>query len=180
MKHSIRSASLFGMMLLGVIPGAILMISGPAAAQSLNPPPTPLESDLFDYLQDSKEMQEQFQDALNDLREKNYASAEAKLTEVIDYSPENPRANYYMAIAKIGGGKMAEAPEFLSAAIDNDKNYVEARDLMAVVSLQLGDREAAEEQLAELQKMQAKCERRKCDDKAKIEASVEKLSAALA
>jgi Flp pilus assembly protein TadD len=100
---------------------------------------------------------EAFRDGVAALQAEDYKTAEKKFGDVLSVAPKHPEANYYMALAKIGNGKTKGAVRYLEKAIKERDNFVEAREKLALVSIELGDSDAAREQLTEIGRLKAAC-----------------------
>lgn len=100
---------------------------------------------------------EAFRDGVAALQEKDYKKAEKKFGDVLSVAPTHPEANYYMALAKIGNGKPKNAVRYLEKAIKERSNFIEARERLALVKIELGDPDAAREQLAAIEELKTDC-----------------------
>lgn len=126
---------------------------------------------------------EAFREGVEALQAKDYKKAEKKFGDVLSVAPKHPDANYYMALAKIGNGKPKNAVRYLEKAIKERGNFVEAREKLAVVRVELGDEEAAREQLMAIETLKAECAAAgDCDDAyvARVDTAIERVAAALA
>ncbi len=123
-----------------------------------------------------------YQDGLAALQAKDYKSAEKNFGDVLSVAPKNPEANYYMALAKSGLDKPKQAVRYLERAIKERPNFVEAREKLALVSIDLGEPDEARAQLAEIEKIKAGCAvEGACDEpfKARIDKAIERVGEAL-
>lgn len=126
---------------------------------------------------------EAFREGVEALQAKDYRKAEKKFGEVLSAAPKHPEANYYMALAKIGNGKPKNAVRYLEKAIKERGNFVEARERLALVEIELGNPEAAREQLAAIEALKGECASEgACDEpfKARVDEALERVAAALA
>lgn len=126
---------------------------------------------------------ESFREGIEALQAKDYKKAEKKFGEVLSVAPKHPEANYYMALAKIGNGKSKNSVRYLEKAIKERGNFVEARERLALVQIELGDTEAAREQLAAIEALKAECASDgACDEpfKARLDEALSRIAAALA
>lgn len=126
---------------------------------------------------------ESFREGIEALQAKDYKKAEKKFGEVLSVAPKHPEANYYMALAKIGNGKSKNSVRYLEKAIKERGNFVEARERLALVQIELGDTEAAREQLAAIEALKAECAGEgACDEpfKARVDEALARIAAALA
>ncbi|MEK7266757.1 MAG: tetratricopeptide repeat protein [Pseudomonadota bacterium] len=98
-----------------------------------------------------------YQEGVEALKAKDYKQAEKKFGDVLSVAPANPEANYFMALAKIGNGKQKNAVRYLEKAIKERANFVEAREKLALVSIELGDADAARAQLTAIEGLKAEC-----------------------
>jgi Flp pilus assembly protein TadD len=126
---------------------------------------------------------ESFRDGVAALQAKDYKKAEKKFGEVLSVAPKHPEANYYMALSKIGNGKSKNAVRYLEKAIKERSNFVEARERLALVKIELGEPDAAREQLAAIEGFKAECAASAdaCDEtfKARVEEAIARINAAL-
>lgn len=123
-----------------------------------------------------------FTDGVAALQAKDYKKAEKHFGEVLSVAPKHPEANYYMALSKIGNGKTKNAVRYLEKAIKERGNFVEARERLALVSIELGDPDAARAQLTAIEALKAECAGEgACDDpfKARVDLAIERVNAAL-
>lgn len=124
-----------------------------------------------------------YQDGVEALKAKDYKTAEEKFGEVLSVAPKNAEANYYMALAKSGLGKPKQAARYLERAIKERGNFVEAREKLALISIELDDAEGALGQLAAIEALKAECDATvdACDDafKARIDVALDRIKDAL-
>jgi Flp pilus assembly protein TadD len=126
---------------------------------------------------------ESFREGVAALQAEDYKKAEKKFGEVLSVAPKHPEANYYMALAKIGNGKTKSAVRYLEKAVKERSNFVEARERLALVKIELGEPEEAQEQLAAIESLKADCAAEgACDDayRVRVDQAIERVSAALA
>lgn len=124
-----------------------------------------------------------YQDGVEALKAQDYKKAERKFGDVLSVAPANPEANYYMALAKIGNGKQKNSVRYLEKAIKGRANFVEAREKLALVSIELGDPQTAHEQLTAIEGLKAGCAAAgDCDDafNARVDSAIARITAALA
>ncbi len=100
---------------------------------------------------------EAYQEGIAALQAKDYKTAEKKFGDVLSVVPKNPEANYYMALAKIGNGKPKNSVRYLEKAIKERPNFVEARERLGLVSIELGKPDVAQEQLAAIEGLKSDC-----------------------
>lgn len=98
-----------------------------------------------------------YQEGLEALQAKDYKTAENRFGDVLSVAPKNPEANYYMALAKSGLGKPKQAIRYLERAVKERGNFVEAREKLALLSIDLGDPDEARAQLAAIEALKAEC-----------------------
>ncbi|OFX04628.1 MAG: hypothetical protein A3E78_05235 [Alphaproteobacteria bacterium RIFCSPHIGHO2_12_FULL_63_12] len=123
-----------------------------------------------------------YQEGVEALKAKDYKKAEKKFGDVLSVAPENPEANYYMALAKIGNGKQKNSIRFLEKAIKERANFVEAREKLALVSIDLGDAETARAQLTAIEGLKADCAAAgDCEDayNARVDLAITRINEAL-
>jgi len=119
---------------------------------------------------------------LEALQAKDYKSAEKNFGDVLSVAPKNPQANYYMALAKSGLEKPKQAVRYLERAIKESPNFVEAREKLALVSVDLGEPDEARAQLAAIEALKAECAADgACDEpfRARVEIALARVSEAL-
>ncbi|HXI88059.1 MAG TPA: tetratricopeptide repeat protein [Parvularculaceae bacterium] len=128
--------------------------------------------------------QKAYQEGIEALKTEDYKTAERKFGEVLSVAPDHPEANYYMGLAKVGRGKSKDAVRYFKRAIKARSNFVEARERLAIVSIDLGKPDDAREQLDGIKKLQADCDAAgaDCSDafKARIVQAINTVEAALA
>lgn len=124
-----------------------------------------------------------YRDGLDALQAKDYERAEKKFGDVLSVVPKHPEANYYMALSKIGNGKPKNAVRYLEKAIKARPNFVEAREKLAMVSIELGKPEIAQEQLTAIETLKAECAGAgDCEDAyvARVDTSIARINETLA
>lgn len=124
-----------------------------------------------------------YQEGVEALKAKDYKKAEKKFGDVLSVAPSNPEANYYMALAKIGNGKPKNSIRYLEKAIKERSNFVEAREKLALVSIELGDVDTAREQLAAIEELKSACAATgDCEDafNARVDTAITRVNEALA
>lgn len=124
---------------------------------------------------------ESFREGVDALQVKDYKKAEKKFGEVLSVAPKHPEANYYMGLAKIGNGKSKNAVRYLEKAVKERGNFVEARERLALVQIELGDLEAAREQLTAIEALKSECATEgACDEpfKQRVDMAIERVNAA--
>ncbi|MDZ7628457.1 MAG: tetratricopeptide repeat protein [Parvularculaceae bacterium] len=123
-----------------------------------------------------------YQDGVAALQAKDYKAAEKNFGDVLSVAPKNAEANYYMALAKSGLDKPKQAVRYLERSIKERPNFVEAREKLALVSIDLGDPDKARAQLAAIEGLKAECSADgACDDpfKARVDKAIDRLREAL-
>jgi len=116
------------------------------------------------------------------LKNEDFKAAERKFGDVLSVAPKNPEANYYMALAKSGLGKSKQAVRYLERAISERPNFIEARERLALVSVEIGDAEAARIQLAAIKIISIDCAvEGACNGpfKVQVEVAVQRINEAL-
>jgi tetratricopeptide (TPR) repeat protein len=101
--------------------------------------------------------QESFREGYAALEAGDYRKAEKKFGEVLSVAPKHPEANFYMGVAKVGLGKTKSSIKYFEKAIKEKETFTEARERLALVSIELGDLETANEQLAAMKEQEVKC-----------------------
>ncbi|MGQ0697278.1 MAG: tetratricopeptide repeat protein [Panacagrimonas sp.] len=121
-----------------------------------------------------------YQRGVENLKTGQYEAAQKEFKEVLKIIPNHGQANYLMGMALEGQQNFKDAARAFKKAAKNDPKLYEARARLGIVSLQLGDLDDANEELADLQKAKDKCAA-KCpaDEQAKIQAALDALNAAL-
>lgn len=124
---------------------------------------------------------ESFREGLEALDAGDYSKAEKKFGEVLEVAPKHPQANYYMGLAKVGRGQHKSARRYFERAVKELPNFVDAREQLALVYIETGESDKAEEQLAALKELQAKCAGGACGDQgARVDQAVATVENALA
>jgi tetratricopeptide (TPR) repeat protein len=123
-----------------------------------------------------------YQDGVAALQAKDYKTAEKNFGDVLSVAPKNAEANYYMALAKSGLEKPKQAVRYLERAIKERPNFVEAREKLALVSIDLGEPDEARAQLAAIEGLKVECAADgACDDpfKARVDVAIARIAEAL-
>ncbi|MEQ8177094.1 MAG: tetratricopeptide repeat protein [Amphiplicatus sp.] len=105
---------------------------------------------------------EAYREGVEALQAEDYKKAEKKFGEVLEVAPKNPEANYFMGVAKVARGKTKSSVRYFEKAIKERPNFTEAREQLALVQIELGDRESAGAQLDALKAQTAACENEEC------------------
>lgn len=129
------------------------------------------------------DVEKAFADGIDALKAGDYETAEKKFGEVLLAAPTHPEANYYMALSKIGVGKPKNAVRYLEKAIKARGAFVEARQKLALVKIELGDPDAAREQAAAIEALKEQCAATGDCDQAyvdRVESAIIKIRDALA
>jgi len=124
-----------------------------------------------------------FRDGVVALQAKDYAKAEKNFGDVLSIAPSHPEANYYMALAKIGRGKSKNSVRYLEKAIKARSNFIEAREKLAIVRIELGEPDAARGQLAAIESLKQECATSGDCDAAyneRVDLAITRINAALA
>jgi tetratricopeptide (TPR) repeat protein len=126
--------------------------------------------------------QESYSEGLAALQAGDNKKAEKKFGEVLSAAPKHPQANYYMGIAKKRLGKTKAAVKYFENAIDADAGFTEAREQLALVSIELGNASEANAQLVKLKEQQAQCKTVDCGEAytKRLDEAVAKVEKALA
>jgi tetratricopeptide (TPR) repeat protein len=124
-----------------------------------------------------------YQEGVAALQAKDFKTAESKFADVLSVAPKNPEANYYMALAKSGLGKPQQAARYLARAVKERGNFVEAREKLALISIELDDQDEARAQLAAIEALKAECAAAAdaCDDafRARVDVAIARVKEAL-
>ncbi len=123
-----------------------------------------------------------YQDGVAALQAKDYKSAEKNFGDVLSVAPKNAEANYYMALAKAGLDKPKQAVRYLERAIKERPNFVEAREKLALLSIDMDEPEVARAELAAIEKIKADCGADgACDEpfKARVDNAIARVTEAL-
>jgi len=123
-----------------------------------------------------------YRDGLAALEAGDYRTAEKKFGEVLRVVRDNPEANYYMGLAKIGRGKTKSSVRYFKRAVKERPNFVEARERLTLVLIELDKRDDAVEHADALKAQRAGCEAAACDDaiKARLDQAIAAVDAAMA
>lgn len=114
------------------------------------------------------------------LQAKDYAGAEAKLSELMERTSTLPAdANFLMGLAKIGLEKWGEAKPYLEAAVAAEPARPEPRTRLGLAQVMLGDGPAAREQREALIQLDIACSKT-CTDATWISDGIRTLDQALA
>jgi tetratricopeptide (TPR) repeat protein len=124
-----------------------------------------------------------YQEGVAALQAKDYETAEDRFADVLSVAPKNAEANYYMALAKSALGKPKQAVRYLQRAIKERGNLVEAREKLALISVELGETEEARAQLAAIESLKAECaaDAGACDEpfRARLDVALQRIADAL-
>lgn len=123
-----------------------------------------------------------YQEGIESLQAKDYKTAEKRFGDVLSVAPKNAEANYYMALAKTGLEKPKQAMRYLERAIKERPNFVEAREKLALLSIELGEPDEARAQLAAIEALKAECATDgACDEpfKARVDVAITRITDAL-
>ena len=124
-----------------------------------------------------------YQEGVAALQAKDYNTAEDRFADVLSVAPKNAEANYYMALAKSGLGKSKQAVRYLERAIKERGNFVEAREKLALISIDLGEPDEARAQRAAIEGLKAECaaEANACDEpfRARLDVALQRIDDAL-
>ena len=124
-----------------------------------------------------------YQEGVAALQAKDYKTAEDRFADVLSVAPKNAEANYYMALAKSGLDKPKQAARYLQRAIKERRNFVEAREKLALISIDLGEPDEARAQIAAIENLKAECETdaSACDEafRARVEVALQRIGEAL-
>lgn len=123
-----------------------------------------------------------YQEGFEALQAKDYKTAEKRFGDVLSVAPKNAEANYYMALAKSGLGKPKQSVRYLERAIKERPNFVEAREKLALVSIELGEPDEARAQLAAMEGLKTECAAEgACEEpfKARVDTAIARVTAAL-
>ncbi|MGQ0620388.1 MAG: tetratricopeptide repeat protein [Panacagrimonas sp.] len=121
-----------------------------------------------------------YQRGLENLKAGQYEAAQKEFKEVLKIIPDHGQSNYLMGMALEGQQNYKDAQRAFKKATKKEPRLYEARARLGIVSLKLGDRDDADDELADLQKAKDRCAA-KCpaDEQAKIQAALDALNAAL-
>ena len=86
-----------------------------------------------------------YADGVEALKAGDYKKAEGKFKTVLGAVPKNAEANYYMGVAKAGGGKHEDAIKYLEKAIKLDEYQYGAYDQLGRSYMALGRKARSEE-----------------------------------
>lgn len=154
-----------------------VILAGPAAAAPSRSTSLPATS------RPAVDVDAAFRGGVDALQAEDYAKAEKNFGDVLSIAPSHPEANYYMALAKIGLGKSKNSVRYLEKAIEARGNFVEAREKLAIVKVELGEPDAAREQLAAIETLKEGCATAGDCDAAyaeRVDLAITRINAALA
>ena len=103
-----------------------------------------------------------YQEGLEALEAEDYKTADQKFKLVLSAVPDNPEANYYRGVARVGLDKHKSSVRYFKKAIKLRKTFVEAYVQLAYAYKETGKLDKADEQLAALQDLRTACETSVC------------------
>lgn len=122
--------------------------------------------------------QKDYREGIEHLKAGEYRQAEKAFRKVLKVAPRDANVNYLMGVAVFGQDEKKSARNYLRKAVRYDGDLIPARGALGVVEAQLGDLEAAREQLAALQERRDKCAD-PCADADALDSAIGKIKAAM-
>ena len=119
----------------------------------------------------------EYRKGLDALGAGKYAAARKAFDKVLKAAPGDANTNYLAGRASIGMGDWKRAKKNLERAVKAKGDMVGAREQLGIAYAKLGERPAAESQLAELKKLEAGCGA--CAAAGELKTAVASVSAAL-
>jgi tetratricopeptide (TPR) repeat protein len=118
-------------------------------------------------------------EAVAALQAQDFASAEIKLRELLQFKPSTPDANFLMGLAKTGLEKWPEARGFLEIAVEVEPKRPEPKTRLGLIYAKFDRPDAAKEQRDALAALDAEC-RNTCADATWIADGIKAIDQALA
>lgn len=171
-KNGLIAAAVFAVSALGAAPTVALAAGGGGGgggslpSSSSGPRVDPAQS---------------YREGIEALEAQDYREAEKKFGEVLSVARDNPEANYYMGVAKVGRGKDKRAIRYFKRAVKERSDFVEAREQLALALVATEKQDEAVEQLEALQSIRAGCDDGACTGAftERTDRAIAKVSAAL-
>ena len=91
------------------------------------------------------------------LQQEDFKAAEKHFARVVSASPRDANSHYLLGLAKSGQNKDKAALKSFARAVQIDGDMIRARQQLGVTQARLGDRAAAEAELAELKRRKDAC-----------------------
>lgn len=129
-----------------------------------------------------KELKADLNAGIEAMKAGDYATAEEKFAKILDEVPDHPQTNYLMARVKLQQGQVEDCVSHLNTAVRKDRDFIEARELLALVEATRGNKDAAREQLSALIELRDKCTARKSKcklDKARLNEAIARVEGVL-
>lgn len=155
---------------------AAFLLAGPALAQDAGPGGSGDYGKLPVFVE--PEAVPQYEAGVKALREKRYKDARLAFTMVLRSIEDDARLLVLTGLAYSGEGNQAAAARYFKAAIRSDETYVPAYQELGILQAELGDKEQARKQLAELNRMAASC-RDTCAKAAELKTAISELNSAI-
>ena len=135
---------------------ATILLAGPAAAQDAtgaiggderSRQPTFVEPEPLP----------QYEAGMKALHEGQFRAARIAFNMVLRSVDNNPKILVLAGVAYVGEGNQASAMRYFKAAIRSDAQFIPAYQELGILHAKRGEREEAQKQLAELNRMSASC-----------------------
>ncbi len=120
----------------------------------------------------------EYQKGVAALRAQNFKAAKTAFDHVLPFTPKDANTLYLAGLSRSGLGDWKGARKFYEKAIKFDASKIAAHRELGVALGKLGDKPAAEAELAALQARKTVCGDH-CPDSAELKAAVDAISAAL-
>lgn len=122
--------------------------------------------------------QKDYRDGVAHLRAGEYRKAERSFRKVLRVASRDANVNYLLGMSLYMQDEKKSARRYLSKAVRYDGDLIPARSALGVVEAELGDAEAANEQLAALEKRRGECAD-PCANARALDEAIGKIKAAL-
>lgn len=122
--------------------------------------------------------QKDYREGIAYLQAGEYQKAERKFRKVLRVASRDANTNYLLGMSLYMQDEKKSARRYLRKAVRYDGNLINARRTLGVVEAELGDADAAKEQLAALEERRAKCAD-PCADASALDGAIGKIKAAL-
>jgi Flp pilus assembly protein TadD len=122
--------------------------------------------------------EEEYRKGIEYFQAGDYKRAERHFRKVLRVAPRNANANYLMGLSLYMQDEKKNARKYLRKAVQYDGEKIGARGALGVVEAELGDADAAGEQLAALEEQRANCAD-PCADASELDGAIAKIRAAL-
>ncbi len=134
---------------------AALLLAAPAAAQDMDGASSRDRGGVPVFAE--PEPLPQYEAGMKALREGQFKAARIAFTKVLRTIDDNPKLLVLTGVAYAGEGNQASAMRYFKAAIRTDARFVPAYQELGILHAKRGERDEAQKQLAELNRMATSC-----------------------